>query len=65
MTDNDIQFSWNAGYKAGVRDCQLIIVDAIAKNHLRNANAENYRRGLEDVRNAIRLMLENWEENGK
>ena len=61
MMDNEIQFSWNAGYKAGVRDCQLIIANAITSINRENENAKVYRKALEDVKFSIQEMLISWE----
>ena len=65
MTDNDIQFSWNAGYKAGVRDCQLIIANAITSRNRENENAKAYRQALEEVKFSIQEMLIIWEADAK
>lgn len=62
MMDIDIQFSWNAGYKAVVRDCQIIIA---ILHQLRNANANASRQTLKIIKEEIEEMLKSWEEGGK
>ena len=63
MNNNDIQFSWNAGYKAGVRDCQLLIANEIIESsRFRNATAKISCLTLKEIKADIEKMLQSWEE---
>lgn len=63
MDNNDIHFSWNAGYKAGVRDCQLIIAnEIITASRFRNGTANAICQTLNRIKYATEEMLKRLEE---